>query len=125
MTLTLFDVLDQGQQWFVSNAQKLQMAATTEMAGKAQMAAVTAVATAGLGVKMAVATAETAAMMVVGRKEMVLMVAKAAAMAAMDCRGGRDASKGRNSSNRSSGDAVDRSRNGSIKGSSNGRDGHN
>lgn len=56
---------------FWAAAQKLQMAATAEMAGKAQMAAATAVATAGVGAKMAAATAETATMTVAGRKEMV------------------------------------------------------
>ena len=51
---------------------------------------------------MMVATAETEGMTVVGRKVMELTAAKAAATAAMDCRGGRDGSNGRKSGNNSS-----------------------
>ena len=58
--------------------------------------------TAGAEAKMMVATAETEGMMVVGRKVMELTAAKAAATAAMDCRGGRDGSNGRKSGNNSS-----------------------
>ena len=71
-------------------------------AGMAQMAAATAAATAGVVAKMVAATAETAAMTVVGREGMALTAAKAAAMATIDCMGGRDGSNSRKSRNGSS-----------------------
>jgi hypothetical protein len=44
---------------------------------------------------MVVATAETAAMTVVGKEGMALTAAKIAAMATIDCTGGRDGSNSR------------------------------
>ena len=76
------------------------MVAMALRAGTAQMAAATAAA--GVAAKMVAATAETAAMTVVGREEMALTAAKMAAMATIDCTGGRDSSNSRKSHSGSS-----------------------
>ncbi len=74
-------------------------------AAATQIAAAMGAATAGAEAKMMVETAETEGMTVVGRKVMELTASKAAATAAIDCRGGRDGgdgSNGRKSGNNSS-----------------------
>ncbi len=78
--------------------------------------------------KMVAATAERAAMTMTGRKRMALTEAKAAAMAAIVCRRGRDGSNCRKCGDSGSActdgsngrDSTDRSRDGSSSGGSNG-----
>ena len=78
--------------------------------------------------KMVAATTERAAMTMMGRKGMALTETKAAAMAAIVCRGGRDGSNCRKCGDSGSActdgsngrDSTDRSRDGSSSGGSNG-----
>ena len=86
----------------IAMAMPSAMVALALRAGTAQMAAATAAATAGVAAKMVVANAETAEMMVVGKEGMALTAAKVAAMATIDCMGGRDGSNSRKSHNGSS-----------------------